>query len=74
MKIKQDLEQTVLTLFLLKGSLLSIKKLDLGFLVEPKIRFKSKPGEQGTFFIYDPSGNAIEFKTFKKDSMVFEKF
>ena len=51
-----------------------IKKLDLGFLVGPKIRFKSKPGEQGTFFINDPSGNAIEFKTFKKDSMVFEKF
>ena len=51
-----------------------IKKLDIGFLVEPKIRFKSKPGEQGTFFINDPSGNAIEFKTFKKDSMVFEKF
>ena len=43
-------------------------------MVEPKIRFKSKPGEQGTFFINDPSGNAIEFKTFKKDSMVFEKF
>ena len=51
-----------------------IKKLDYPFLVEPKIRFKLKPGEQGTFFINDPSGNAIEFKTFKHDSMVFEKF
>ena len=51
-----------------------IKKLDIGFLVEPKIRFKSKPGEHRTFFIIDPSGNALEFKTFKKDSMVFEKF
>ena len=51
-----------------------IKKLDYPFLVEPKIRFKSKPGEQGTFFINDPSGNALEFKTFKDDSMVFEKF
>ena len=51
-----------------------IKKLDYPFLVEPKIRFKSKPGEQGTFFISDPSGNALEFKTFKHDSMVFEKF
>ena len=50
-----------------------IKKLNLSFLVEPKIRFKSEPGEQGTFFINDPSGNAIEFKTFKTDSMVFEK-
>ena len=51
-----------------------IKKLDYPFLVEPKIRFKSNPGEQGTFFISDPSGNALEFKTFKHDSMVFEKF
>ena len=51
-----------------------IKRLNYPFLVEPKIRFKSKPGEQGTFFISDPSGNALEFKTFKHDSMVFEKF
>ena len=51
-----------------------IKRMNYPFLVEPKIRFKSKPGEQGTFFITDPSGNAIEFKTFKDDSMVFEKF
>ena len=51
-----------------------IKKLEHRFLVKPKIRFKSKPGEQGTFFINDPSGNALEFKSFKNDSMVFEKF
>ena len=51
-----------------------IKKLEHRFLVEPKIRFKSKKGEQGTFFINDPSGNALEFKSFKNDSMVFEKF
>ena len=51
-----------------------IKNLDYPFLIEPKIRFKSKPGEQGTFFITDPSGNVLEFKTFKHDSMVFEKF
>ena len=50
-----------------------IKKLEHRFLVEPKIRFKSKKGEQGTFFINDPSGNALEFKSFKNDSMVFEK-
>ena len=51
-----------------------IKRLSYPFLVEPKIRFKSKPGEQGTFFLSDPSGNALEFKTFRHDSMVFEKF
>ena len=51
-----------------------IKMLKHKFLVKPKIRFKSKPGEQGTFFVNDPSGNALEFKSFKNDSMVFEKF
>ena len=51
-----------------------IKMLKHKFLVRPKIRFKSKPGEQGIFFINDPSGNALEFKSFKNDSMVFEKF
>ena len=51
-----------------------IKKYEYLFLVKPKIRFKSKPGEQGTFFVNDPSGNALEFKAFKNDSMVFKKF
>ena len=51
-----------------------IKMLKHKFLVKPKIRFKSKPGEQGTFFVNDPSCNALEFKSFKNDSMVFEKF
>ena len=53
------------------------KKLDLlkiNFLINPKIRFKNKYGEQGTFFIKDPSGNVLEFKTFKNDADVFKKF
>ena len=50
-----------------------IKKSDLKFLIEPRIRFKKRKGEQGTFFILDPSGNALEFKSFKDDKMVFEK-
>ena len=35
------------------------------FLIEPRIRFAGETGEQGTFFILDPSGNALEFKTFR---------
>ncbi len=35
------------------------------FIIEPYIRFKDQPGEQGTFFFKDPSGNALEFKAFK---------
>ena len=50
-----------------------LNKKKYKFLIKPKIRFKSKPGEQGTFFINDPSGNTLEFKTFKHDSMVFKK-
>ena len=44
------------------------------FLIEPHIRFKGKPGEQATFFIKDPSGNAIEFKSFKDKEMIFKNF
>ena len=52
---------------------MKIKNLDVKFVIEPKIRFKNKKGEQGTFFISDPCGNIIEFKTFKTDNMIFEK-
>ena len=49
------------------------RQSDLEFMIEPRIRFKNKKGEQGTFFIQDPSGNALEFKSFKDHKMVFEK-
>ena len=52
---------------------LKIKNLDVNFVIEPKIRFKNKKGEQATFFISDPCGNLLEFKTFKIDNMIFEK-
>ena len=50
-----------------------MKKQKIPFMIQPKIRFKNLKGEQGTFFIQDPSGNVLEFKSFKDDSMVFEK-
>jgi extradiol dioxygenase family protein len=34
------------------------------FIIEPGVRFKGEPGEQGTFFVRDPAGNALEFKYF----------
>jgi hypothetical protein len=43
------------------------------FLIRPQIRFAGKPGEQATLFITDPSGNALEFKAFADDEMVFAK-
>jgi extradiol dioxygenase family protein len=41
------------------------------FVIEPTIRFAGQPGEQATFFILDPSGNALEFKGFKSLSTLF---
>jgi extradiol dioxygenase family protein len=41
------------------------------FIIEPGIRFKGEPGEQGTFFLLDPAGNALEFKCFKDMSLLF---
>jgi extradiol dioxygenase family protein len=43
------------------------------FVIEPQIRFEGEPGEQATMFFLDPSGNAIEFKAFADDAMVFAK-
>lgn len=39
--------------------------------IEPHIRFKGEAGEQGTFFLLDPSGNALEFKGFTNLNTVF---
>ena len=52
---------------------IKLENLNFKFLLKPKIRFKNEVGEQGTFFISDPSGNALEFKSFKNESMVFKK-
>jgi hypothetical protein len=35
------------------------------FVIEPYIRFAGEPGEQATMFLLDPSGNALEFKSFR---------
>lgn len=44
---------------------------EIKFRVEPHIRFKDKPGEQGTMFFDDPFGNSLEFKTFRDDAFIF---
>ena len=43
------------------------------FLIEPQIRFKGGPGEQATMFFLDPSGNALEFKAFADEAMIFAR-
>ncbi len=41
------------------------------FVIEPYLRFDGQPGEQWTMFLYDPAGNALEFKAFADDAQVF---
>ena len=43
------------------------------FEIEPGIRFAGQVGEQATMFLYDPSGNALEFKAFRDTSRLFAK-
>jgi extradiol dioxygenase family protein len=43
------------------------------FVIEPGIRFAGQVGEQATMFLYDPSGNALEFKTLRDPSRLFAR-
>ena len=43
------------------------------FIIEPYLRFAGQVGEQKTMFFKDPSGNALEFKSFKDRSQLFAK-
>ena len=44
---------------------------DVPFILEPRIRFAGQVGEQATMFIRDPSGNALEFKSFRDPTQLF---
>ena len=44
---------------------------NIEFQIEPYLRFEGLPGEQLTMFFYDPSGNALEFKSFKHIDQLF---
>jgi len=50
-----------------------LQKKNIKFIIEPYIRFKGGNGEQATMFFLDPSGNALEFKSFKDQSYLFKK-
>lgn len=45
----------------------------MAFELEPHVRFAGKPGEQGTFFLFDPAGNALEFKAMRHPGNLFAK-
>ena len=50
-----------------------IRSSNIEFVIEPYVRFEGLPGEQKTMFFKDHFGNALEFKSFKKDSEIFNK-
>jgi extradiol dioxygenase family protein len=43
------------------------------FLISPHVRFAGKVGEQATLFVRDPSGNALEFKSFRDPARLFAR-
>lgn len=43
----------------------------VAFGIAPHTRFAGQAGEQSTMFFHDHSGNALEFKAFADDAMIF---
>ena len=48
-----------------------IREASIPFIIEPRVRYPGQPGEQMTMFLRDPSGNAVDFKSFKHPEHVF---
>jgi hypothetical protein len=48
-----------------------IRNAAIPFILEPRVRYSGEPGEQLTMFLRDPSGNALEFKSFRHPEHVF---
>ncbi len=46
-------------------------KAGTDFIIAPTVRFAGQKGEQATMFFRDPAGNALEFKAFADDAMLF---
>ncbi|MDN6279975.1 MAG: VOC family protein, partial [Psychroflexus sp.] len=50
-----------------------LESKNINFIIAPSTRFKDEPGEQKTMFFKDPSGNTLEFKSFRNMNQLFEK-
>ncbi len=46
---------------------------NIEFIVKPQTRYAGQIGEQRTMFVFDFSGNPLEFKAFSDESEVFSK-
>lgn len=50
-----------------------LRTAGVAFVIEPYVRFEGAPGEQATMFLFDPSGNALEFKAFRDEAQLFAR-
>ncbi len=48
-----------------------LKAAGVRLIIEPQVRFAGLPGQRATMFFLDPSCNALEFKAFADEAMVF---
>ena len=48
-----------------------LEAAEVDWVIEPHVRFAGEPGEQATMFLRDPSGNALEFKSFRDPAKLF---
>lgn len=48
-----------------------LEAANIEFIVKPYLRYEGKAGEQLTMFVFDLSGNPLEFKSFSKEDEVF---
>lgn len=48
-----------------------LQKAGASFKIEPTLRHRGEPGEQHIFFVEDPSGNALEFKSMTHPENLF---
>jgi uncharacterized protein len=49
-----------------------LEQAGIEFVVKPQVRYSGKTGEQWTMFVFDLSGNPLEFKAFSREDEVFK--
>ncbi len=50
---------------------LKLEAENIRFIVKPQVRYPGQIGEQTTMFVFDYSGNPLEFKSFTNENEVF---
>lgn len=49
-----------------------LEAAEINFVVKPQVRYEGKVGEQLTMFVFDFSGNPLEFKAFSNPNEIFK--